>query len=175
MTYGAQGTLTVDDLPKLRNVPVVGPDGDEIGHVGDAYYDEETGQLEYIGIEGDWLGLTKKVVPAHAAQLREDNRLYLPYGREQIGGAPDVEDDELDDRYLDQLRSHYQPQTADADMAVTRSEEELAVGKRDVAAGGVRLRKWVETEPVQMDVELQRETVSDEVRRERVDIDGDAA
>jgi uncharacterized protein (TIGR02271 family) len=39
-----------------------------------------------------------------------------------------------------------------------RHEEELQVGKRPVEAGAVRLRKWVETEPVSIDVELQRET-----------------
>ena len=178
MSYATQGGLTVDDLPKLRNVPVIGSDGEEIGHVGDAYYDEQTGQLEYIGIEGDWLGLTKKVVPAQGAQLREDDKLYLQYGRGEVGGAPDFEGDEMDDAYLEQLRSHYQPQTpaagvgpqtptADADVAVTRAEEELAVGKREVPAGAVRLRKWVETEPVQIDVELRRETAR--VTREPID------
>jgi len=42
---------------------------------------------------------------------------------------------------------------------LTRSEEELRVGKRQVEAGRVRLRKWVETAPVATDVELTRETV----------------
>ena len=41
---------------------------------------------------------------------------------------------------------------------MTRSEEELQVGTRQTEAGSVRLRKWVETEPVALDVELQRET-----------------
>ena len=61
--------------------------------------------------------------------------------------------------------------TAIADVAeggsVTRSEEELVVGKRTVQAGRVRLRKWVETEPVAAEVELERETVR--VVREPVD------
>jgi len=51
--------------------------------------------------------------------------------------------------------------------SLTRSEEELRVGKRDVEAGHVRLRKWVETEPVEADVALERETVH--VNRERID------
>ena len=48
-----------------------------------------------------------------------------------------------------------------------RSEEELRVGKREVPAGTARLRKWVETQPVETDVELQRETVR--VQREPID------
>jgi uncharacterized protein (TIGR02271 family) len=43
--------------------------------------------------------------------------------------------------------------------AVTRSEEELRVGKRETQAGRARLRKWVETEPVEADVELRKERV----------------
>ena len=41
---------------------------------------------------------------------------------------------------------------------MTRSEEELRVGTRDVEAGRARLRKWVETEPVEADVEVRHET-----------------
>jgi len=50
---------------------------------------------------------------------------------------------------------------------VTRSEEELQVGKRSVEAGSVRLRKWVETEPVAVDVELRQETAR--VTTEQID------
>jgi uncharacterized protein (TIGR02271 family) len=50
---------------------------------------------------------------------------------------------------------------------VTRHEEELKVGKRDTEAGRARLRKWVETEPEEVDVALRRETAR--VAREPVD------
>jgi hypothetical protein len=50
---------------------------------------------------------------------------------------------------------------------VTRSEEELVVGKQQTEPGRVRLRTWVETEPVALDVELQRETAR--VVREDID------
>jgi uncharacterized protein (TIGR02271 family) len=46
---------------------------------------------------------------------------------------------------------------------MTRSEEELRVGKRQVETGRVRLRKYVVTEQVQQTVPVQRE----EVRIER--------
>jgi uncharacterized protein (TIGR02271 family) len=58
-------------------------------------------------------------------------------------------------------------QTGEREGSVTRSEEELQVGKEQVQAGRARLRKWVETEPVEMEVELRRETAR--VTRERVD------
>ena len=42
---------------------------------------------------------------------------------------------------------------------MTRSEEELRVGKREVEAGRLRLHKRVETEQVDVPVELRREKV----------------
>ncbi|MGH2626020.1 MAG: DUF2382 domain-containing protein [Anaerolineales bacterium] len=42
---------------------------------------------------------------------------------------------------------------------VIRSEEELRIGTRQVEVGHVRLRKWVETEPVSRQVQLTREHV----------------
>jgi uncharacterized protein (TIGR02271 family) len=50
---------------------------------------------------------------------------------------------------------------------VTRSEEEMRVGKREVPAGRVTLHKYVETQPVSQDVELKRETAR--VERKPVD------
>jgi uncharacterized protein (TIGR02271 family) len=43
------------------------------------------------------------------------------------------------------------------DDAMTRSEEELNVGTREREAGRLRLRKWVEVEPVQTTVQVRRE------------------
>jgi uncharacterized protein (TIGR02271 family) len=40
---------------------------------------------------------------------------------------------------------------------MTRSEEELTAGKVRQEAGRVRLRKWVETEPVEFNVPVERE------------------
>ncbi len=44
------------------------------------------------------------------------------------------------------------------DATITRAEAELAVGTRRVETGRLRVRKWVETEPVQAEVTLERET-----------------
>ena len=148
-------SLTVDELKHLLGIPVFTADGEKIGHVGTHWFDEDTGRVEYIGVEGDALGVSRRVVPAHGAQRREDG-VYLPYSRAQIEGAPVTEGDEIAPEYDEQLRSHYAP--ADADQPITRSEEELRVGIQPVEAGRVRLRKWVETQPVELDVELQRET-----------------
>lgn len=53
------------------------------------------------------------------------------------------------------------------EAAISRHEEEMRVGKRERERGHVRLRKWVETEPVSEDMTLRRETAH--VEREAVD------
>ncbi|HZC00535.1 MAG TPA: YsnF/AvaK domain-containing protein, partial [Gammaproteobacteria bacterium] len=53
---------------------------------------------------------------------------------------------------------HQHPVTPQGDVTISRHEEELQIGKREVEYGRVRLRKWVETEPVSEEVELRRET-----------------
>ena len=138
--------LSEEQVPELRNIPVYS-NGEEIGHVGDIYYDDDRGTVECVGIKGDALGFKRQWVPAQGAVLRDDG-LHLSYGREQFDSAPGWDDEEeLDSDRYSQVRDHF-----------VRHEEELEVGKEQVEAGSVRLRKWVETEPVAMDVELQRET-----------------
>ena len=57
--------------------------------------------------------------------------------------------------------------TTEGTPTLTRSEEELRVGKRETEAGRLRLHKWVETEQVDVPVELRREKAR--VTREPVD------
>jgi uncharacterized protein (TIGR02271 family) len=59
--------------------------------------------------------------------------------------------------------THSEPRGAERDR-LTRSEEELAVGKREVKKGEVRVGKHVESEHVSRDVPLERERVHVERR-----------
>jgi len=148
-------SLTEDEIPELRNIPVYAGD-DEIGHVGDIYYDDESRRVECVGVKGDALGFKRQWVPAQGAVLEGDG-LHLSYGRDEFEDAPRWDDDrDLDEDRYGAVRDHF-----------VRHEEELQVGKQQVSAGSMRLRKWVETEPVQADVELQRETAH--VTREPID------
>ena len=153
-----QGTpieaLGEEDISQLRNIPVYA-DGEEIGHVGDIYYDEDTRQVQCVGVKGGLLGMRRQWVPAQGALLREDG-LYLSYGRDRFEDAPSFDDDDLDASRFGEVRDHF-----------VRHEEELAVGKEQVDAGTVRLKKWVEEEPVDLNVDLKRETAR--VTREPID------
>ena len=181
-------SITLDRLSEARGSTVYSHDGEKIGTVEEIFYDEETNEPEWLGIGTGLLGTKRVLVPVAGADLSGDG-LTVRYSKEQVKDSPDIDGDEISQETERELYSYYgleyserqsdtglpeaQRQSADVgearerEGAVTRAEEELRVGKRPVEVGRARLRKWVETEPVQMDVELQRETAR--VTREPVD------
>jgi uncharacterized protein (TIGR02271 family) len=160
--------LSADELARAENAPVYDSSGEQIGHVGEIWADEQSGQAEWLKIGTGFLGMKNLFVPVQGGRLEEDG-FHAAYSKDQVEGSPELEG-EWDDEYESRLYESYglergmQPAASDT---MTRSEEELAVGKQSVEAGTVRLRKYVETEPVEMDVELQRETAR--VTRETID------
>jgi uncharacterized protein (TIGR02271 family) len=170
---------------------VYSQDGDKIGSVQEIYYDEDTRQPEWIGIGTGFFGTKRVLVPVQGSTVTDDG-VTVAYDKELVKDSPDVDGDVIEYGTEQSLHSHYGTSHADGyassgaqagttaggtdrqtglqnvdEQSLTRSEEELRVGKRSVDAGTVRLRKWVETEPVQADVALRRETVH--VNREPVD------
>ncbi len=170
--------MTIEQLNEMRGADVYDSAGEKIGTVEEIFYDEGTSRPEWIGIGTGFFGTKRVLVPVEGASAEADG-FRVPYTKEQVKDAPDIDDDRIDDATEGDLYAHYGLATSDSTLAeeqrssgdgtqsVTRSEEELRVGKRQVEAGKVRLRKWVETEPVQAEVELKRETAR--VTREPVD------
>ena len=174
-------TITMERITEAHGASVYDAAGDEIGDVEEIFYDKQTGQPEWVGIGTGFFGTKRVLVPLESAQLREDG-LHVPYSKDLVKDSPDIDSDEISESTEQELYAYYQlsgraaPTTGRGTRqdkeAMTRSEEELQVGKRSVETGGVRLRKWVETEPVDVDVELKRETAR--VTREAVDEPVDA-
>jgi uncharacterized protein (TIGR02271 family) len=180
--------MTTERLLDVRGESVWSNDDQEIGRVEEIFVDEETGQPEWIGIGTGFFGTKRVLVPAQTAEVNE-NGVYVPYAKDHVKDAPDIDSDEISQSTEAELAGYYGLEYSEArsdsglpegsapsggaptdtvsdDASITRSEEELAVGKRQVETGKARLRKWVETEPVELDVELQRETA--QVHREPV-------
>ena len=183
--------MTLERLAGMRGAAVYSSDGERIGTVEELFMDEETRQPEWIGIGTGFFGTKRVLVPVTGASTESDG-LTVPYSKQQVKDAPDIDADEISQETEAELYAYYglenseqrsdtglaEGAPADAptttpsaprarDAEVVRAEEELAVGKRQVEAGRVRLRKWVETEPVSMDVELQREVA--QVERQPID------
>jgi uncharacterized protein (TIGR02271 family) len=152
------------DKATVKDAPNVDPDGE-------LSPEEERRLYEHYGRSfGDW---TEESEDRTEAVMGRDDRV----GRgERFSGERDVDLDR--DRMGDRDRLGDDPTTARpvgqretgegearefSDDAMTRSEEELRVGKREREAGRARLRKYVVTENVDTTVPVQRE----EVRMER--------
>jgi uncharacterized protein (TIGR02271 family) len=172
--------MTVQGLDELRDAPVYDSTGDQIGKVEEIFYNQDTDQPELLGIGTGFFGTKRVIVPLAGARVEADS-VSLAYDKDLVKESPDIDSDELSDETVQQLYAYYglgggapTAVPAEGDASVTRSEEELQVGKREVDAGSVRLRKWVVTEPAQADVELQREQAH--VTREAIDepVDADA-
>ncbi len=175
-------TMTMERITEARGAPVYDDAGEKIGSVEEIFYDNDSGQPRWIGIGTGFLGTKRVLVPLESAQL-DDDGLRVPYEKSLVKDSPDIDSDEISEQTEQELYSYYRLSGQSSPMGkrgkgkneqeLTRSEEELKVGKRGVEAGGVRLKKWIETEPVDVDVELKRETAR--VTRETIDqpVDGD--
>jgi uncharacterized protein (TIGR02271 family) len=161
----------MDHLQELRGAPVFDSSADQIGKVEEIFYDVESNKPEWIGLGTGFFGTKRVLVPVQGAQIQNDG-VAVPYDKEHVKGAPDLDDDEISHDTERDLYAYYNlgtaaPGTNARGQSVTRHEEELAVGKETVETGRARLRKWVETEPVEMDVELRQEMAR--VTREPID------
>src|SRR5688572_17221804 len=170
---------------ELRGRTVVDAQGEKIGKLDDVYVDEQTGQPEWAIVNTGLFGTKSSFVPlAGAAPTGEDVRVDVD--KDRVKDAPRVDPDgELSQDEEKRLFDHYGvPYDADGtvtaqgkpsgddghdvsgpntDDAMTRSEEELRVGKTQREAGRARLRKYVVEDEVTQTVPVRRE----EVRIER--------
>ena len=127
----------------VRGWTVVGRDGSSIGKVDDLLID--TSRMKVAQLDVDVKGGDHVRVPAEDVQIdrtRREVRIegYAP-GAYRTAVAAD------------------RASTARDDERLTRSEEELRVGKRAVEAGQVVVGKHVETEHKQVPVNLKREEI----------------
>jgi stress response protein YsnF len=188
--------LSINQFAAMRGKPVYSSDGEKLGDVEGIYYDPRTNEPEWFrvktGILGGILGAKHFLVPVEGAQFQggADPSVRVPYTQDQVNNSPEIDQDEVPEAAAGYLYAHYRLRpaglTEEADMArqeveepgvrpgtptgevsVPRHEEELRVGRREVERGRVRLRKWVETEPVTEEVHLRRETAH--LQRQPVD------
>jgi uncharacterized protein (TIGR02271 family) len=182
--------MTPTDAYTWQGHDLLGIDGEKIGSVNEIYEDASTGKPEWALVTSGFFGTRSHFVPLAGAQLAGDE-IRVRVSKDQVKGAPSIDaEGRLSEQEERQLFEYYgvpyteegsvtaeaAPGSASAngdagqdtsgpntDDAMTRSEEELRIGKAQQETGRVRLRKYVVTEQVQTTVPVQRE----EVRVER--------
>src|SRR5687768_11046211 len=166
-------TSQTNDLLAWRGHTVVDRDGDKVGKLDEIYLDQETGRPEWGLVNTGLFGGKSSFVPLSGAQPDGDD-LRVAYEGGQVKDAPKIEPErELSTDEEQALYEHYglgysAAQSTDdrppvgedvsgptTDDAMTRSEEELRVGKTQTERGRVRLKKYVVTEEVTQTVPVQ--------------------
>ena len=169
------------------NRTVIDPSGAKVGTVTDVYVDDQTQQPDWLAISTGLFGTKVSFVPLDGARLDNDDVIVAydkdtikGAPRTEADGALSVEEEQ-------KLYAHYgrgyspntsgktfaQPpaerdlptppagkitsDTTGRDASMVRSEEEVSIDKRTQEAGRVKLRKWVETDNVQVTVPVERQ------------------
>jgi uncharacterized protein (TIGR02271 family) len=173
-----------------RGRDIIDADGDKVGTLEELFRDEDTQEPEWAVVRTGMFGTKLSFVPIQGAEPRGEDVQVL-FSKAQIKDAPRIDDSDgqLSQDEEAQLYEHYglnySERRSDSglpagngteggqvghdtsgpttDEAMTRSEEELKVGKAERERGRARLRKYVVTEQVTQTVPVKRE----EVRLER--------
>lgn len=182
--------IRLEELQSARGSDVVDAQGEKIGELEDIYYDDDSGQPEWIGVKSGTINKTKHLIPLEGVQRADGGNLRVAFPKERVEDTPEIDEEHISPATEAELYRIYglrAPAEYDAGRArercseptagvsgdtdeagVTLHEEQARIGKQRRPAGTARLRKWVETETVTVteDVPLQRDRA--EVRREPV-------
>ena len=170
--------ISTNEINELRNATVVGANNESIGTVGSVLVDTATGQPEWVSVNS---GAGESLVPISDASF-SGGVISVPFSAQQISDAPNFAvDQDLSEADEARLYAHYGVAYSEApspsglpaegfsgqaqntrganDDAMTLSEEQVHVGTEKVQTGRARLRKWVETEEVNVPVTVTKEKV----------------
>ena len=176
--------ISMDQARTLKGKTLKGQGGTKLGTIDSLYADREDGDLTFATVNTGKFGSKTSFVPLGEATLQGDD-VVVAYDEELVSSAPQIdEDSDLSPEEEQRLYSHYGlsgNENYDAqctagtatgnehgtachdtsgpttDDAMTRSEEQLRVGKQQTETGRVRLRKFVTEENVTETVPVTRE------------------
>jgi uncharacterized protein (TIGR02271 family) len=176
-----ENMLNEDQAREVIGSTAYGSDGEKIGKVGNLFLDDQTGAPEFVTVNTGFFGSNESFVPVENATI-EGDRLILPFGKDMVKDAPNVDADggHLDPAEEQRLFEYYgmsfsgrsqtsgdrhetvRPEGHDTsgpttDDAMTRSEERVQVGKAEQERGRARLRKYVTTEMETHTVPVRKE------------------
>jgi uncharacterized protein (TIGR02271 family) len=83
---------TQNDIQQLSAATVYTSDGSKVGSVGQVYLDNNSGEPEWVSVKTGLFGTKQSFVPLDKASVNGD-RIEVPYGKDQIKGAPQIDDD----------------------------------------------------------------------------------
>ncbi|MER6153216.1 PRC and DUF2382 domain-containing protein [Streptomyces hirsutus] len=84
--------ITRDEVRILLDHPVYDGEGNKIGEAKHVFFDDMSGRPEWVSVKTGMFGTSESFIPIRDAELVEDH-LEVPYPKDKIKGAPDVDVD----------------------------------------------------------------------------------
>jgi uncharacterized protein (TIGR02271 family) len=165
--------------PDPRGWNVVGRDGHAVGKVRDLVVDTSAMKVRQLIVDRDTTGAGGRgehdvmLLDIHDVEVRNDSHQVIATdssSAQRYSSAADYERSSSRNADYDRNRS-----SSAGERTLTRAEEELTIGKREVSGGEARVTKHVETERVSTPVTRRREEVVVERRPVRDEMRGDAS
>jgi uncharacterized protein (TIGR02271 family) len=160
--------------PDVRGWEVCLGNDRKIGEVDDLIIDPSAGKVRYLDVDLDRDALNLEndrhvLVPISGAQLDTEEEEVLLRGMSQqaLLQLPEYNGEDFGATYDQSFRSHLGEDRHDGEreqQRITRSAEELRIGKRAEQKGEVRVSKHIESEHVTRNVPLRSEEVHVERR-----------
>jgi sporulation protein YlmC with PRC-barrel domain len=79
-------------ITDVRGKDVIAADGEKIGSVRDVFYDDTSGDPEWISLGTGFLGMKERLVPVETLTL-EGERLKVPFTKDKVQNEPDFDTD----------------------------------------------------------------------------------
>ena len=160
-----EGLPDIDTAMGWRGRTVRDRDGEELGRLSELYLDSEDQRPAWAGIKRGLLRGGSTIVPLSGVTDEGDD-LRLPFERARFDAAPDVDPDveltpEQEGLLYEHFGRHHEGLSeGEAGTAMTRSEEEVSLGKRSVErTERVRLKKVLVDDEVTQTVPVRREEI----------------
>lgn len=166
--------ISNENLGSIMGAPVVGPDDDRIGTVGQVFVDPTTGRPNWVTVHTGLFGRHETFVPLDEATWDREV-LHVPYEKDLVKDAPRIDTDEaLTPQAEDDLYRYYRMGT-DASADGREDDRTDVAAQHDAVEHGdtkgpddadapttgesLRLRKYTVTEEQNVTVPVAREEV----------------
>ncbi|MGX7824629.1 DUF2382 domain-containing protein [Actinokineospora sp. 24-640] len=158
------------ELDRVYDCDVVDAHGEKIGSIKQVWLDDRTGAPLWAEVGSGLFGMRDSFIPMQDARLG-DGEVVVPVEKKVVKDSPhpDISSGHISEAEQEELYRYYgmvpSAATGEHDRmrgdeeGITRYEEQLDVGTRDVEVGRVRLVKHVVTEEQNISVPVSHEEV----------------
>ena len=83
----------VEDVQTWRGMKMVDADGDKIGTIEDIFLDRQTAEPAWAAVKTGLFGRKHTLVPIREAEVAQDDEIRVPFQKEQVKEAPNIDPD----------------------------------------------------------------------------------